>query len=231
MNSPDLLSFAFAPYRLSGMVVGALLNHAPQLDALGDAVRQPPHKAPPQAPVLQVKPRHTLAADGDPIVVPAEAGELEVGASLGIVIGRVACRVQAAAALGVVAGYTIVHDVSVPVASHYRPSVRLKARDGFCPIGPRVVPVGDVRDADALAVRIDIDGVTVQRTTTGERVRGVAQLIADVSEFMTLQPGDVLMLGAAAGAPRARPGQRVAITIEGLGTLRNALVAEPGALA
>jgi len=64
------LRFDFAPFRLSGVVVGALLNHRPQLVALGDAVHQPPHKAAPVAPVLAIKPRNTLAGDGDAIVVP-----------------------------------------------------------------------------------------------------------------------------------------------------------------
>lgn len=225
MPAPPL-SLDFAPFRLSGVVVAALLNHAPLLAALGDAVNQPPHKAPPREPVLAIKPRHTLAADGDAIVVPAGFAALEIGASLGIVIGRTACRVARAAALGVVAGYTIVNDVSVPVPNHYRPAVRFKARDGFCPIGPRGVPASSVSDPDALVVRVRIDGELVHTTDTGDRIRGVAQLIAGVSDFMTLQPGDLLLLGVAAGAPQARAGQRVTIEIDGLGTLHNHLVAE-----
>jgi 5-oxopent-3-ene-1,2,5-tricarboxylate decarboxylase/2-hydroxyhepta-2,4-diene-1,7-dioate isomerase len=220
------LRFDFAPFRLSGVVVGALLNHRPQLVALGDAVHQPPHKAAPVAPVLAIKPRNTLAGDGDAIVVPDGVAALEIGASLGIVIGRTACRVPRASALEFIAGYTIVNDVSIPVPSHYRPSVRFKARDGFCPIGPQAVPAAQIDNPDALAVRVLVDDELVHGTTTGDRIRGVAQLIADVTEFMTLQPGDLLMLGAAAGAPRARAGQRVAIEIHALGTLRNQLVAE-----
>jgi 5-oxopent-3-ene-1,2,5-tricarboxylate decarboxylase/2-hydroxyhepta-2,4-diene-1,7-dioate isomerase len=222
----SLLRLDFAPYRLSGVVVGALLNHAPQLVALGDAVHGPPYKAAPVAPVLAIKPRNTLAGDGDAIVVPDGVAALELGASLGIVIGRTACRVPRASALEFIAGYTIVNDVSIPVPSHYRPSVRFKARDGFCPIGPQAVPAARIDNPDALAVRVLVDDELVHRTTTGDRIRGVAQLIADVTEFMTLQPGDLLMPGAAAGAPRARAGQRVAIEIHALGTLRNQLVAE-----
>lgn len=233
MTTP-LPAFDVPPYRLSGVVLGALLNHAPELAALGDAVHLPPYKAPPRAPVLQVKPRNTLAADGAAVVVPAGVAALAVGASLGIVMARTACRVPVEQALAFVAGYTIVADVSVAVAdptnapagAHYRPSVRLKARDGFCPIGPRVVPAAQVAAPDALTVTVSVDGAMAQRTTTGERVRSVAQLIADVTEFSTLNAGDVLMLGVAAGSPRARAGQRVAIAIEGLGTLNCHLVAE-----
>jgi 5-oxopent-3-ene-1,2,5-tricarboxylate decarboxylase/2-hydroxyhepta-2,4-diene-1,7-dioate isomerase len=75
-------------------------------------------------------------------------------------------------------------------------------------------------------VTVAIDGVVVQHTDTGGRVRSVAQLLADVTEFMTLNPGDILSIGVAAHAPLARAGQRVAITIEGVGQLENILVAE-----
>ena len=219
-------SFATPPYRLSGVVVGALLNDPAQLAALGDAAHQPPHKTPPRAPVLEVKPRHTLAGDGATVRLPAGETGLEAGASLAIVIGRTACRVAAADAMGFVAGYLIAADFSLPLAAHYRPSVRLKARDGFCPLGPRVVPAAQVADPDALAVEVRIDGELVHRHGTAGRVRGVAQLIADVSEFMTLNPGDVLLLGRSQGAPLARAGQAVAITITGLGTLRCTLATE-----
>lgn len=218
-----------APWALSGVVYGALLNHAPALAALGGAVREPPYKAAPRAPVLQVKPRHTLATEGDAVAVPAGIDELEVGASLGIVIGRGACRVTSSDALAHVAGYLVAADLSAPSASHYRPAVRLRAADGFCPLGSRAAAAAQVRNPDALAVTVAIDGRRVHETTTGERIRGVAALLADVSEFMTLSPGDVLLLGAAHGAPRAAAGSTVSIAIEGVGALAFTLVAEePG---
>ena len=216
-------SFDLPPHRFSGTVYGALLNHAPELLALGAAVDEAPYKAAPRAPVLQVKPRNTLAGEGDAIEVPPGVSALVMGATLGIVIGRTACGVDASNALEFVAGYTIVNDVFVPTPSHYRPSVRLRARDGFCPISANVCALSE---PDALRVEVHIDGQLVQQTTTGDRVRHVAQLIADVSDFMTLQVGDVLLLGASADAPLARAGQRVEIRIEGLGSLRNHLVAE-----
>ena len=227
MSAP-LLTFNVPPYRLTGAVYVALLNHRPQLQALGDAVHQAPYKAAPQAPVLAIKPRHTLARDGDSVVVPAGRAGLETGASLGIVIGRVACRVPVASALSVVAGYTVANDFQLPLSSHYRPSVRLKSRDGFCPLGPQVVPAAEVKSPDALAVRVLVDGQLAWQGNTADRVRGVAQLVADVTEFMTLQPGDVLLLGVAADAPSARVGQRVSISIDGVGTLTNTLKAELG---
>jgi 5-oxopent-3-ene-1,2,5-tricarboxylate decarboxylase/2-hydroxyhepta-2,4-diene-1,7-dioate isomerase len=221
--------FDMPPYRLSGVVVGALLNDPAQLAALGDAMHRAPYRAPPCAPVLEVKPRHTHAADGDPIVVPDGEDALEIGASLGIVIGRTASRVSASDALDVIAAYLICGDYSLPLASHYRPAVRLKARDGFCPLGPRIVPAADVPDPDALGFEVAVDGVVVQRGSTAGRVRSVAQLTADVSEFMTLQPGDMLLLGRTHGVPTARVGQTVAISFSRLGRLVNRLQREPAA--
>jgi len=213
------------PYRLSGAVYSALLNDPQQLQALGDAVHQPPYKAPPRAPVLAVRPRNALAGDGDTIAVPAGHGALRTGAGLGIVIGRSACRVAEADALSMVAGYLVSNDLSLPLASHYRPAVRQMARDGFCPLGA-AVPAAQVADPDALAITLALDGQPIWQAHTGGRVRGVAALLSAVTGFMTLQPGDVLLLGISADAPLACAGQRMTVTIAGVGTLHNTLVAE-----
>jgi 5-oxopent-3-ene-1,2,5-tricarboxylate decarboxylase / 2-hydroxyhepta-2,4-diene-1,7-dioate isomerase len=200
-------------------VYGTLLNHRAALAALGNSVHLAPYKAPPKAPVLYIKPRNTWAGAGAVVQVPTGETELEIGASLGLVFGRTACRVSEASALQYLEGYTIVADISVPHSALYRPSVRLKARDGFCPMLPGAVPRAQVADPDALALRVFVDGELVQRTSTADMARPVARLIADVSEFMTLNAGDVLLLGVAHGAPRARAGQSAAIEIDGLGRL------------
>ena len=220
------LAFDFAPWRLSGQVFGVLLNHRPALAALGDAVTAPPYKAPPRAPVLYIKPRNTQVGDGALVLVPAGVPSLEVGAALGLVIGRTACRLSAADALSAVAGLVVVADLSVPHDSFYRPSMRHKARDGFCPIGPQVVPVHAVGDVDTLPVAVSVDGMVVHETSTGDRIRAAAVLLADVSDFMTLSPGDVLMLGVSAGAPRVGPGHTVAVAIGGVGRLSFTLAPE-----
>lgn len=208
-----------------GTVYGTLLNHRDALAALGGQVTAAPYKAPPKAPILYIKPRNTVVGHRVPVVVPADAPELEIGATLGIVIGRTAARVGEAQALTFVAGYTVVNDISVPHASLYRPSMRFKCRDGFCPMGPAIVARALVPNPDALGIAVAIDGETVQRSSTAGLVRPVARLIADVTEFMTLFPGDVLTVGVAGGAPRARAGQTVTITIHGVGRLENTLVA------
>jgi 5-oxopent-3-ene-1,2,5-tricarboxylate decarboxylase/2-hydroxyhepta-2,4-diene-1,7-dioate isomerase len=207
-----------------GTVYGTLLNHRDALAALGDQVNAAPYKAPPQAPILYIKPRNTVVGHRVPVVVPGDAAELEIGATLGVVIGRTASRVSETEALAFVAGYTVVNDISVPHASVYRPSMRFKCHDGFCPIGPAIVARARVPEPDTLGITVAIDGQTVQRSSTAGLVRPVARLIADVTEFMTLFPGDVLTVGVAAGAPRARAGQTVTITVHGVGQLENTLV-------
>jgi 5-oxopent-3-ene-1,2,5-tricarboxylate decarboxylase/2-hydroxyhepta-2,4-diene-1,7-dioate isomerase len=215
------IPFDVPPYRLSGAVYGMLVNHRSALIALGDAVNQPPYGAPPKAPVLYIKPRNTLALPGSVVSVPHGTPELEVGACVGMVIGRTACNVSESRALDHVAGYLIVADISVPHGSFHRPSIRFKARDGFCPLGPHVTARAAVANPDALTIRTYVDDILVQTAGTADLIRPAARLLADVTEFMTLAPGDVLALGAAAPAPRVRPGQTSRIEIDGLGSLSN----------
>lgn len=209
-----------------GTVYGTLLNHRDALAALGNQVNEVPYKAPPKAPILYIKPRNTIVGNGSSVVVPSDASELEIGATLGLVIGRTATKLSLSDAMSYVAGYTIVNDISVPHASFYRPSMRFKCRDGFCPMGPAIVPSSTIADPDNLAMTISVDGVVVQKTNTNNRIRSIAQLLVDVTDFMTLHPGDVLSIGVAAGAPLAKAGQKVIIAIEGIGQLENTLVAE-----
>jgi 5-oxopent-3-ene-1,2,5-tricarboxylate decarboxylase/2-hydroxyhepta-2,4-diene-1,7-dioate isomerase len=215
------IPFEVPPYRLSGAVYGTLLNHRSALTVLGEAVSRPPYNAPPDAPVLYVKPRNTLALQGSVVRIPDGTRELEVGAAVGLVIGRTACKVSEPRALDYVAGYLIVADVSVPHSNYHRPSIRFKARDGYCPLGPAVTARAAVANPDALTVRTYIDDALVQTASTADLIRPAARLLADVTEFMTLAPGDVLALGAAWPAPRVRSGQTVTIEIDGLGSLRN----------
>jgi 5-oxopent-3-ene-1,2,5-tricarboxylate decarboxylase/2-hydroxyhepta-2,4-diene-1,7-dioate isomerase len=215
------------PYRLSGVVYATLFNHRSAWQELGEAVNHPPYDAPPKAPVLYVKPRNTLAASGDPVPVPAGVTELELEASLGLVIGRPACRLEEARALEYLAGYLIVSDVSIPHRPYYRPSIRARARDGFCPVGPRVVPRAAIANPDDLAIRVFIDGKLRQQTGTSQLVRSIGRLLADVTDFMTLSPGDILAVGAAAPAPRVRAGQQARIEIDGLGQLESPFVEGP----
>ncbi len=212
------------PYRLSGTVYGTLLNHRSALDALGGQVHEAPYKAPPRAPILYLKPRNTLAGPADAVAVPNGVAELEIGACIGVVMASTACALNPQNALAHVAGYLIVNDVSVPHSSYYRPSIRFKARDGFCPLGS-FVPRDAVADPNELTIRVFVDDKLKSEAGTAELLRPVQQLLADVTEFMTLAPGDVLAVGVAHPAPRVRAGQTSRIEIPGIGRLHTRFVA------
>lgn len=210
-------------------VVGALLEFQGAWQALEPVMAQPPHLRPPVHPVLYIKPANTWARHGDTVLLPPDVAEVEVGATLGISFARAASRVNAAQALSHVAGYCIVNDVTVPHQSLLRPPMRQKCRDGFCPIGPWV-SADELRDPGALEIRSYINGELRQRSHTTQLRRSVAQLIADVSEFMTLAPGDLLLIGVDTQPARARAGDTMAVEIDGMGRLENPLQAETAAL-
>lgn len=211
---------------VAGTVYGTLLNDRGALAALGEAVHAAPYKAPPNAPILYIKTANTLIADGAPIPLPDRIESLEAGPALGIVIGRTATRVSAADALEHVQGFTILNDVTVPHASLFRPPIRFRCRDGFCPIGPYVVDRRDVAEPDRLGIRVLVNGAPALEASTATLVRPVARLIADVTDFVTLFAGDVLHVGVPAGAPVIRAGDRVRIEIDGIGALENPVVPE-----
>ncbi len=204
-----------------GTVYGCLLNYRSALAALGDAVNAAPYQAPPKAPVLYIKPDNTLNAPGAAIVLPRGVAAVEIGPALGLVIGRTACRVSEADALGYLAGYAVINDVTLPHASVYRPAIAQRCRDGFCPIGP---VVSAAVDPDALTVRALVNGRAGLEASTTDLIRPAARLLAEVTAFMTLEPGDVLHVGVPHGAPLARAGDRVAIEIAGIGRLENHIV-------
>jgi len=208
-----------------GTVIGTLLNDRSALAALGEAVNAAPYEAPPRSVVLYIKPQNTWTACGAPVAVPANLKQVEIGATLGIVIGATTCRVDEAHALDFIAGYTIVNDISEPHASVLRPAIRQRCRDGFCAIGPWIIARQEVDIPDALEMRVFINSELRATSSTANCVRPVAKLIADVSEFMTLSAGDVLLTGTAANLPVARAGDRVRVEIDRVGGLENLLVA------
>jgi 5-oxopent-3-ene-1,2,5-tricarboxylate decarboxylase/2-hydroxyhepta-2,4-diene-1,7-dioate isomerase len=218
-------SLGFAPWNLSGTVYGALLNHAPQLQNMGDAVNAAPYKSAPQFPVLQVRPRNTLCASGSIIGVPNDTNMVEIGLSLGIVIGQTACHISESEADSVVAGYIPVVEICLPSNSHYRPNVRLKARDGFTVMGHATQASANI-NPDNLATSVTVNSQQTTKGTTGERVRHVAKLIAAVTEFMTLHAGDVLLLGSSSPALSVCVGDQIQAHIEGIDTVQFTLVQE-----
>ncbi len=218
-----------APVLAAGTVYGVLLNAQEEWAAWAGQMSEPPYKAAPKAPVLYIKTANTWSTCGAAITVPARAPQIEIGASLALVIGTPAHQVRPQTALQHVAGYVLVNDLSLPHASYYRPPVKYKNLDGFLGIGPRCATPEQVGAPNRLRLEVRIDGRLQQTVDLGRMLRPAAQLIADVSEFMTLRHGDVLLLGLGANRPLARVGQRIEIRAPGvpaLGTLTNTLVEE-----
>ncbi|MDQ0218682.1 4-hydroxyphenylacetate isomerase [Peribacillus cavernae] len=211
---------------VSGTIYGVLLNYKGALEALGDLVNEPPYNQPPVAPILYIKPVNTIIGHGSAIPLPAAIEKLEMGAALGIVIGKTATKVSIDEAIHYIAGYTVVNDVSVPHKSVFRPVVKHRSRDGFCPVGPWIIEKDDVKNPNDLTIRVFINGKLVQENNTSNLIRPVEELIRDVSEFMTLFPGDVLLVGVPEASPVVGNGDHVRIEIDGVGFLENTILPE-----
>lgn len=206
------------PYRLSGVVYGPLLNQRSALERLGDAVNRPPYKAPPKGPVLYMKPRNTLAFDGQRTLIPDGVQAMRIGATLGLVMGRAACRVSIETALDHVAGLVLAADLTVPYDIFYRPSAPFIARDASCFIGPRIVPLAQIGDPNAVTLSLRV-GDTHAEVSMADMVRPAARLLADVTEFMTLSTGDLLFLGTCSDMPLLSRGQAFVVGAPGMGEL------------
>jgi len=201
---------------VTGTVFGTLLNFRGELEALGGKVNEPPYQAPPKAPVLYIKPANTWSADGAEIPVPANVPQVEVGATIAMVMK----------APGEVAGFVLMNDISVPHASLFRPPVKYKCLDGFLGVGGTLLALSEAVDPTKFVVAVRVNGVLKQSVAFNNLVRDPARLLADVSEFMTLGAGDALMLGCDVGRPLARVGDRIEISAPGMGSLSNTLAAE-----
>ena len=183
----------------------------------------------PKAPLLFAKWPNTLIGDGEPIVLPAEAKEVDYEAELGVVIGTRARHVDEARALDSVAGYICVNDVSARDLQFADGQwTRGKSPDTFCPVGPRLVPREEIDDPQALAVRCTVNGTVLQDSSTANMIFSVAEIIAYISRTITLEPGDLIATGTPAGVgvfrdPKVllQDGDEVSVEVEGLGTLTN----------
>lgn len=206
-----------------GLVYGVILNDEDSLRNLGAALNAPPYKSPPHAPVLYIKPYNTHVGHGAVVRLPRGADRVDVCGALGIVFGAQATRVPEARALDPVRGFTVVADLSLPHKSLHRPPIREKCFDGSCPIGPWVVPREQIGDPDALEVLVYVNGALRQRRSLRGAVRRISRLIADVTEFLTLYPGDVLLAGISVAAPSAAAGDSICVEIPGVARLETGI--------
>jgi 2-keto-4-pentenoate hydratase/2-oxohepta-3-ene-1,7-dioic acid hydratase in catechol pathway len=187
----------------------------------------------PTAPLLFAKWNNTLIGPGEPIVIPPIVTKTDYEAELGVVIGSQISRVSADNALEAVVGYICVNDVSARDLQFADGQwSRGKSPDTYCPVGPHLVPRDEISDPQNLAIRAILNGETMQDSTTANMVFGVAEIIAYVTQTITLEPGDLIATGTPAGVGAFRdpkvfmqPGDEITIEIEGLGSLTNPVTA------
>lgn len=192
-------------------VVGVGRNYLDHIEEMGYDV--------PTEPSVFLKPPTTVIGPGAAVTLPPldVSDEVEHEAELGVVIGRQARQVSVADAMDHVFGYTCADDVSARDLQRNDSSLaRGKGWDAFCPTGPWIeteLPTGGV------AIRCRVNGATRQDGSTSSLVFGIPFLISYVSQFMTLQPGDLMITGSPGGSGRLEDGDEVEIEIEGIGVL------------
>ncbi|MCF2207506.1 fumarylacetoacetate hydrolase family protein [Halobacterium salinarum] len=181
----------------------------------------------PDRPLLFLKPPTAVAGHGDATPLPPNT-RVEHEAELAVVIGTQARNLDAGAAMAAVEGYTVANDVSNRTDQDREQNwVRGKAFDGSCPLGPVVATPDEVPD-DA-TVTLEVNGERRQSGSISQFVFDVPTLLAEITAFVTLQPGDVVLTGTPPGVGELTDGDRVAASVEGVGTLEHTVVREPPA--
>ncbi len=214
-----------------GKIVGIGLNYRDHAKEAGQPV--------PEEPVLFMKATSSLGGPYDPVMMPRGSRKVDWEVELGVIVGTRASYVEEDAALGHVAGYCVVNDVSERAFQLEGTGqwVKGKSADTFAPLGPYLVTKDEVPDPQDLHLWLDVDGERCQDGSTRTMIFGVAHLVSYVSRFMSLMPGDLIATGTPPGVglgmrpPRfLRPGNRMRLGIEGLGEMEQAVVAyAPGA--
>ncbi len=215
-----------APIPRPGKIICIGLNYRDHAAETGQDI--------PKFPVVFAKYANTVIASGDAIVLPKVTEQVDYEAELGFVIGKRARHVSTTDALSYVAGYLPVNDVSARDYQNRTSQWTVgKTFDTFAPMGPALVTADEVPDPHNLSIRLTIGDEVLQNSNTKNLIFNVPQLIASLTEVMTLEPGDVVSTGTPPGVGSARKPQRwmragetVSITIEKLGTLTNPIVAE-----
>jgi acylpyruvate hydrolase len=242
---PDLLARVAAARAASGAEV-----YAPDLKRLGPPIARPgkilciglnyrAHALEgghglPAAPEVFYRTAATLSGPRDPVPMPSLSERFDLESELCVVIGGRGRHVTPEHALDIVAGYTILNDMSVrdfqQRGSQWGPG---KNWDGSAPCGPFLVTADEVPDAAALDIGSDIDGFGMQGSNTADLIFDVPTLIADLTQFTTLEPGDLIATGTPSGVGDARRpprylhvGETARCTVARLGSLENRVVAE-----
>ena len=188
-------------------------------------------------------PGTAVIGPSDEIPWPAYSQTIDYELELGVVIGQKAKAVSPEQAPGVIAGYTIVNDVSARTVTFVKNRAKRpwdefydwlngKWADGFCPMGPYLLTADEIDDVQNLSMRLYVNGETRQNANTSQMIHPVAQIVPFLSNLMTLEPGDVIATGTPSGVAMAtgnflKAGDRIDATIENLGTLTNNLGPRP----
>jgi ureidoglycolate lyase len=191
----------------------------------------------PSEPIFFMKAASSICGPNDDVIIPKGSRKTDYEVELGIVIGNLARYVAKADARKHVAGYCVVNDVSEREFQMERGGqwTKGKSADTFCPIGPWLVTADEVPDPGKLALWTEVNGERRQSSNTADLIFGVDEIVSYVSQFMTLLPGDVIPTGTPAGVgiglkpPKfLRPGDRMRLSVEGLGEQNQSLVAHSG---
>src|SRR3954465_15930757 len=204
-----------APVIPRSKVVGIGRNYAAHAAEMGGDV--------PAEPLMFIKPNTSVAGPGDPVFYPRQSSEVHFEGELAVVIGRICRDVAPERVADVVYGYTVANDVTA--RDLQRSDVqftRAKGFDSFCPLGPWIETELDTAD---LRVTTHLNGDLMQDGTTKDMVFDVASLVAHVSSVMTLLPGDVILTGTPEGVGPMNVGDEVEVTVTGIGSLTNKVVA------
>lgn len=189
----------------------------------------------PTSPILFSKYSSCAIGNGDTVLIPPGSTQTDYEAELAVVIGRTARHVQASEALRYVMGYTCMNDVSARDFQFADGQwQRGKACDTFAPMGPWIVTPDEIPDPHALRIQMRLNGKTMQDSTTAQLIFKIPELIAFISTFVTLEPGDVIATGTPPGVGFAHkppvylaPGDQMEVEIESIGILRNTVAATP----
>lgn len=211
------------PVAQPGKILGLALNYADHAGELGLAI--------PDEPAIFFKPATALVGHRGAIVSPPRVQYMHYENELAAVIGTRCRRVREANALNHVAGYTIANDVTVRdfVTNTFRPPVKAKGWDTFLPMGPYLV-VDEVADPQALEIRTYVNGTLRQSGSTADQLMCLAEFIEYVSEYMTLEPGDILLTGTPPGLSHIYPGDSLRLEITGLEALESVVISDGAAI-
>jgi 2-keto-4-pentenoate hydratase/2-oxohepta-3-ene-1,7-dioic acid hydratase in catechol pathway len=205
------------PPVLPNKVVAIGRNYAEHAAELGNEV--------PPTPWAFFKPSTSVIGTGDAIVYPTFSGNVHHEAELAVVIGRLCRDVPRERVKEVVLGYTCANDVTARDTQQTEKQwARAKGFDTSCPLGPWIETGLDIAAASDLAITATVNGELKQAGRTSQMVNSIEDLIVNITEAMTLLPGDVLLTGTPAGVGPLTVGDEVAVTIEGIGTLTNKVI-------